>query len=348
MSDATLTIDLEAIRANWKALDAMSAASVETSAVVKADAYGLGAEIVAPALAKEGAKTFFVALASEGVAVRKTLGPDIPIYIFSGYMKGDQEAMASANLIPLLNSPEQVNRFLHDMPDHPCGLQLDSGMNRLGIEPVELATLLLTIPRMNPSLVMSHLACSDEPGHLQNATQLAAFATMTATLPYKKSLAATGGTLLNSSYHYDMTRPGVGLYGGLPFQKARPVVRLDVPVIQTRDVLPGETVGYGGSWTAQKLSKIATISAGYADGLIRQMGFNTPVLFADTIPCPIVGRVSMDLITVDVTHLEEIPDTLSLLGPAQTIDDLATKAGTIGYEILTSLGSRYNRRYIGA
>jgi len=348
MSDATLTIDLSAIRANWKALDALSAPSVETSAVVKADAYGLSAGVVAPALAKEGAKTFFVALASEGVAVRKALGADIPIYIFSGYMKGDKEALETANLIPLLNSPEQVNRFLSEMPGHACGLQLDSGMNRLGIEPVELASLLLQLPRLNPSLVMSHLACADEPSHMQNATQLAAFATMTAALPYRKSLAATGGTLLNESYHYDMTRPGVGLYGGLPFEKARPVVSLDVPVIQTRDVLPGETVGYGGGWTAPKLSKIATIAVGYADGLIRQMGFNEPVLFANSTPCPVVGRVSMDLITVDVTHLDEIPDTLSFLGPNQTVDDLATKAGTIGYEILTSLGSRYNRRYIGA
>lgn len=346
MAQATLTIDLDAIAANWRALDALTSASVETSAAVKANAYGLGIDLVAPKLAEAGARTFFVALASEGVALREVLGPGIPIYVFSGYMAGDREAVETADLIPLLNSPAQVTHFLADCPGHGCGLQLDSGMNRLGIEPVDIPALLFQMAQINPSLVISHLACSDTPEHMQNATQLAAFVTMTAAVPVRKSLAATGGILLGESYHFDMTRPGVGLYGGLPFSGARPVVTLDIPVIQTRDVLPAEIVGYGGSWTAPRLSKIATISAGYADGIIRHL--KDGHVFAGATPCPIVGRVSMDLLTVDVTHLDAVPDTLQLLGDHQSIDDLAQKAGTIGYEILTSLGSRYERAYIGA
>lgn len=346
MSDAILTIDLDAIAANWRSLDALTASSVETSAVVKADAYGLGLSHVAPALATVGARTFFVALASEGVALRKILGPKLPIYVFSGYMSGDKDAIESGTLTPLLNSPEQFSRFLRDLPGHPCGLQLDTGMNRLGIEPVDVPALLFQLPQLNPNLIISHLACADDPKHMQNATQLAAFVAMTATLPIRKSLSATGGLLLGESYHYDLTRPGIGLYGGLPFEKARHVVSLDVPVIQTRDVLPTEIVGYGAAHTAKSLTKVATIAAGYADGLARAL--NGAEVFAGPIPCPIIGRVSMDLITVDVTHLDEVPDTLSILGPHQTVDRLARNANTIGYEILTSLGSRYDRRYVGA
>ena len=159
------------------------------------------------------------------------------------------------------------------------------------------------------------------------------------------SLAATGGALMGPDFHFDLTRPGIGLYGGLPFAGARPVVRLSLPVIQTRRVAAGEAVGYGASWTAQADAVIATLSAGYADGLIRAMG-NTAVVHAGATPCPLAGRVSMDLLTVDVSHLPEIPDHLDILGPAQGIDTLAAAAGTIGYEILTSLGARYARRYV--
>jgi alanine racemase len=165
---------------------------------------------------------------------------------------------------------------------------------------------------------------------------------MTDGLDIPRSLAATGGTLLGQAYHFDMTRPGIGLYGGLPFEQALPVVSLDLPIIQVRDVVAGETVGYGNSWTAERDSRIATVSGGYADGLIRAMGSNA-TLFAGDTPCPMVGRVSMDLITADITDLGEAPDSLQLLGRHQTVDTVAEAAGTIGYEILTSLGQRYHR-----
>ena len=219
-------------------------------------------------------------------------------------------------------------------------------MNRLGMEPAEWAALRDIVLPQNPVLLMSHLACADEAAHPMNAAQLKTFHEMTEGTGIPRSLAATGGILLGQEYHFDLTRPGVGLYGGEPFFDSHPVVRLDVPVIQIRDLDPGETVGYGNTWTAERLSRIATISAGYADGLIRAMGPHAQ-LFAGDRACPVVGRVSMDLITVDVTDVPGAPETLSLLNDIQGVDDLAEAAGTIGYEILTSLGARYKRVALG-
>lgn len=336
---ATLTINLTAIAQNWRALDRLSVG--ETGAVVKADAYGLGIAQVASTLLVAGVQTFFVALAEEGVALRDAIGPEPRIFVFSGYMKRDAEAVIAANLIPLLNSAEQTAQFMDEQRGRPFGLQIDTGMNRLGMEADEVAEL----RHLGPQLVMSHLACADEPTHPQNAAQLAAFRAMNG-FNGPTSIAATGGVLLGADYHMDITRPGIGLYGGLPFTDAKPVVTLSLPIIQTRIVETGESVGYGASWIAARPSRIATVTAGYADGLIRAMGGKAK-LYTGNTPCPIVGRVSMDLITVDVTDLPEIPESLDILNATQTIDVLADAAGTIGYEILTSLGGRYERRYIG-
>lgn len=342
MGTGRLTIDYDALAANWRALNAMSGKAVETGAVVKANGYGLGLRKVAQTLAHAGAKQFFVALAEEGALLREALGPGPVISVFSGHMPGDLRLLRDASLTPLLNSTEQVARHLAEARGHPFGVQLDSGMNRLGLEPGDWDAMRDRILDETPTLVMSHLACADEPDHAMNAQQLAAFTDMIEGVDVPKSLAATGGILLGAEYHFDMTRPGVGLYGGLPFEDALPVIRLDVPVIQTRSLTKGETVGYGNTWTADRDCKIATISAGYADGLIRALGGGSQV-YAEGHPCPVVGRVSMDLITVDVTDLVEIPETLEILGPQQTVDDLAASAGTIGYEILTALGHRYAR-----
>lgn len=343
MSTATLTIDLTAIVANWRALDAQT--GCETAAVVKADGYGLGAGRVARALAQAGARRFFVAVAEEGAALRAALGPGPMIGVFSGHMAGDTALLQAHDLTPMLNSVDQMLRHVEALPGHRFGLQLDSGMNRLGMEPAEWAALRQIALDQSPVLIMSHLACADTPDHPMNHQQLHAFAQMTADLDVPRSLAATGGILLGSEYHFDLTRPGVGLYGGLPFGAAVPVVRLDVPVIQVRDVLAGESVGYANAWTAPGPARIATVSAGYADGLIRAMGRSVQ-MFAGSQPCPVIGRVSMDLLTVDVTGLDFEPESLTLLGEYCTVDDLAEAAGTIGYEILTSLGARYARRYV--
>ncbi|PPB81776.1 alanine racemase [Albidovulum inexpectatum] len=345
MAQADLHIDLSAIAENWRAL-ARASGPAETAAVVKADAYGLGADRVAPALAAAGARSFFVALAEEGAALRATLGDGPRIFVLSGHMEGDAQPIAQAGLIPVLNSPEQLTRHFQSLPGHPFGIQLDTGMNRLGFEEDEWRAVSAEASRAGPTLIMSHLACADEPGHAMNARQLAVFRRMTNGIDAPRSLAATGGILLGRDYLFDLTRPGIGLYGGMPFAQARPVVRLSLPVIQTRWVEPGETVGYGNTWTAPARRRIATLGAGYADGLIRAMSGRARVFDGDT-PCPLVGRVSMDMIAADVTDLPGIPDRMDILGPRQGVDDLARAAGTIGYEILTSLGARYRRMHIG-
>ncbi|MQY41154.1 alanine racemase [Epibacterium sp. SM1969] len=345
MSTAKLTIDLDALVTNWRALDAKT--NCETAAVVKANGYGLDAGRAATALANAGARNFFVAVAEEGVALRRALGAGPGISVFSGHMEGDAKLLKDFQLTPMINSLDQLLRQIETLPGLPFGVQLDTGMNRLGMEPGEWAAVRDIALGQGPVLLMSHLACADEPGHGMNAHQLKTFRDLTDGIEIPRSLSATGGLLLGRDYHFDLCRPGIGLYGGLPFGDAMPVVQLDLPVIQTRALAAGETVGYGNMWTAKRPSQIATVAAGYADGLIRAMGSGGIQLYAGDTACPVVGRVSMDLITVDVTDLAEIPAHLSLLTPEQTVDKVADAAGTIGYEILTSLGHRYARTYKG-
>lgn len=346
MTAATLTIDLDAIRANWRALDALSADHVETAAVVKAFGYGLDSARVAGALASEGVTTFFVATVEEGARVQEA-APGADVFVFTGLMQADVADYLETGLIPLLNSPEQTENFLRDAPDLRFGVQLDTGMNRLGMEADELLRVRTLLGDATPTLVMSHLACADEPDHPQNAAQLAEFQRLTQGWNVRRSLAATGGTLMGPDYHFDLCRPGVGLYGGLPFAEAKPVVKVSIPTVQVRDVHPGESVGYSAAWVATRPSRIATLAAGYADGLIRAIGKGVKV-WAGGQSVPVVGRVSMDLLTVDVTDLPEVPEAFDILGPHQSVDDLGEAAGTIGYEILTSLGGRYKREYLGA
>lgn len=359
MTTAVLHINLQALVNNWQALHAKTGDTTETAAVVKADGYGLGAAATAQALYEKGVKTFFVAAAEEGEAVRRVCR-DATIYVFSGYMPDDAEAYRDSLLLPLLNSPAQWQQWQTDMGSRAFGLQLDSGMNRLGFEPDEFNQI--ANDAQQAKLLISHLACADEPDHPMNQQQLQVFHQMTDEVVREtevpRSLAATGGVLLGSDYHFDMVRPGIGLYGGLPFIDAQPVVRLSLPVIQTRTVQKGETVGYGGTWCASRDTRVATLAAGYADGIIRALGGSAgnqnkndkdtsaakPVsLYSDGVACPMVGRVSMDMLTVDVTELDGEPQALDLINAFQSIDDVATIAGTIGYEILTACGNRYRR-----
>lgn len=343
MSTGTLTIDLDAIAANWRALAKLSGAA-ETGAVVKADAYGLGAGRVVRSLAQAGARQFFVAVAEEAAVLRQALGAGPAIHVLAGHMAGDTEMIHDLDLIPMLNSVDQMTRHFEALSDQPFGIQIDTGMNRLGMEEGEwLAVAALALER-GPKLVMSHLACADEPGHPMNALQLSEFNDLTDGIGVPRSLAATGGILLGPDYHFDVTRPGVGLYGGAPFGAAQPVVRLGLPVVQVRDVDEGETVGYGCSWQALRPSRIATVAAGYADGLPRRLA-PALQLYAQGVACPVVGRISMDLMTVDVTDLLSEPASLDILCHEQGIEALAMASGTIGYEMLTALGARYTRRY---
>ncbi|QQA44097.1 alanine racemase [Pelagovum pacificum] len=345
MGTGHLTIDLDALVANYKALAGMG--SAEAAAVVKADGYGTGVSKTGRALMNAGARRFFVAVAEEGAALRQALGPNADICVFGGHMAGDTDMISDLGLVPMLNSLDQVLRHFEALPGHPFGIQLDTGMNRLGMEFSDWAAVADIALAQKPVLLMSHLACADEPDHPMNAHQLEEFRRMTDGTGVPRSLAATGGILLGPDYHFDMTRPGIGLYGGQPFNEARTVVQLDLPVIQTRSLEPGETVGYGNTWTAERPTTIATVSGGYADGITRHLSHKGALWHGD-IPCPIRGRVSMDLIGVDITDLPEEPKALSLLNEHQGVDDIAGQTGTIGYEILTQLGLRYSRRYAGA
>ena len=340
---AQLSVDLEAIVANWQALDALTAPSCETAAVVKANAYGCGAEAVGRALARAGVRTFFVALPSEGVRLRTAIGAGPAIFVLGGYGRDDVAHYRRHDLRPVLNSADQTRAWFGDFPAAPAALQLDTGMNRLGMEADEFQGL-GPVPE-GVCLVMSHMGCADMPRHPLTAEQRRTFVEMTDGLKAARSLSATAGILLGPDFHFDMTRIGIGLYGGWPFEAARPVVTIEAPIIQVRQLSVGESVGYGATWVAKRPSRIATISAGYADGLIRMMG-NAAKGFFDGQPMPFAGRVSMDLITIDVTDCACGPgDMIELLGPQQTIDDLARAAGTIGHEVLTAIGQRYDVHY---
>lgn len=377
MTQPTLTIDLDAVAANWRALDALSAA--ETAAAVKADAYGCGAEPVARALAEAGCRSFFVATMEEGAALAEALKPSphsrgegweggaAAIHILNGVATAEEAAEAKARgLIPCLNHLGQIEAweagavtakveagFASEATTNknaPCALHLDSGMSRLGLPPEEVPH----VPEgLDVALLMSHLACADEPDHPANADQRERFLQGVAALrpvasDARLSLAATGGALLGAEYHFDLVRCGIGLYGGLPFADARPVVALTAPVLQIREIPTGQPVGYGCTWAAGAPTRIATLPLGYADGMHRALS-NRGRVFIDGQPAPVAGRVSMDLITVDVSAFPNLQpgDPVEIVGPNQTIDDLATSAATIGYEMLTSLGSRYARRYKG-
>ena len=344
MATATATIDLNAIRQNWQKLRSIS--SNDAAAVVKANAYGLGLEQVTKALYAEGARIFFVATVEEGAELRSILGKKPDIYVFSGHMVGDTELIKNYNLIPLINSIEQLSRHSKLLREKKFGVQLDTGMNRLGMEPMEWESVKELALSLNPVLIMSHLACADDPNHKMNSKQLDIFLTLTNKININKSLAATGGILLGPEYHFDLTRPGIGIYGCAPMQDCLPVLKIDIPVIQIRNIESGETVGYGNTWTSPCKKKIATISAGYADGLFRAIGKKAKLYFEE-ISCPIVGRISMDLIGVDITSLKVDPVRLELINSQQTVDNIAEGAETIGYEFLTSIGNRYSRNYTG-
>ncbi|MCC6305972.1 MAG: alanine racemase [Rhodobacteraceae bacterium] len=346
MATPTLTIDLDAVIANWHALDALSGRATETAAVVAADAFGLDAARVARALATAGARRFFVATAEEGAALRRALGPGPEILLLSGHMAGDGWAIRDLALTPVLVSAEQLARHLETLPEAPFGLHLDTGLNRLGMEPAEWAEVAAIALDRGPVLLMSELAAAGDPADPMNAGQLALFRALTDGIPVARSLAATAGILLGRDYHFDLTRPGMGLYGAAPFAAGRPALRLSLPVIQTRELEPGEAVGEGCTWTAAIPARIATLAAGHADGILRSLS-NRATLHAGRVPCPLVGRVAMDTVTVDVTHLPAVPDTLDLIGPGQDIDALAAAAGTNGREILAGLGPRLGRQHLG-
>jgi len=349
MAGPTLQIDLDAIVANWRMMQRRVAPAV-AAAVVKADAYGLGVERVAAALSRAGCARFYVAWPQEGASLRRQLGPTPEILVFHGVTADTLDLFQIHHLQPVLNHLEQINLWLNSHAQmRSAAIHVDIGMNRLGLSETHWAAAARILPK--PTRLISHLACGDEDS-AANPAQLARFqkaATLWPGIP--GSLAATGGAYLGRDYHFDEVRPGIGLYGGgpTPAEGSAPhtVVTLTAQILQVRDVKQGDTVGYGCAWTAPADTQTATIGLGYADGYLRSAS-NTGQVIVQGQKRAILGRVSMDLIVIDVAGLSVSPgDDIELLGPNMPLSEVAAAMGTIDYEILTRLGSRLERRYAG-
>ena len=276
------------------------------------------------------------------------------IAVLNGLPPGAAAAFTANRLIPVLNDVDQATEWARTVGrDQPAILQVDSGMARLGVPPCDLESL--PASQLDLMLVMSHLACADQPEHPQNARQLGFFTEARRRFPgVPASLAASSGIFLGPDFHFDCVRPGAALYGVNPRpgepSPVQPVVRLMASVIQTREIDAGDTVGYGASYVASRRCRVATLAVGYADGYMRAAG-NASFTYIGDHPAPVIGRISMDLLTLDVSdvppHLCRPGDRVELLGARYGADDLARASGTIGYEILTSLGRRYRRTYLG-
>lgn len=372
LAGGRLSIDVAALAANYRLL-ASKAGSARTAGVVKADAYGLGLEVVAPVLWAEGCRTFFVAMPGEGIRLRKIL-PDAQIYVLAGLFEPyAAQAYAEAGLLPVLNDEADISLWEaygwddENLP-RPCAIHVDTGMNRLGLTGPQVQRFFhenkLT-RALSPQLLMSHLACADDPSAPMNARQLDTFQNYDRLFAgIDSSLANSSGIFLGPDYAFNLVRPGIALYGGAPqagiANPMRPVATLEARVVQVRQAKAGESVSYGAAEALQRDTIIAVAASGYADGLHRSLsGAGVPLRqpvsaggygFIDGKRVPILGRVTMDLTLFDVTDLGagavSHGDWIELFGPNIAIDDAATAAGTIAYELLTALGPRYHRRVV--
>jgi alanine racemase len=361
---ATLTIDLDAIAANYRLLrDRLVPAAC--AAVVKADGYGLGAEAIAARLIGEGCRDFFVAQFEEAVSLRRSFnrsGLDAAIYVLNGLADGAERDYAESGITPVLNRLDEIDRWAAygrtQQKELPAILHVDTGMSRLGLTPGEIPAALDPADRMQGidlRYVMSHLACAGEPLHPMNEEQRRLFSEILQRFGgVPGSLANSSGIFLGPQFHFSMARPGAALYGMEPLEsdskQMQQVVNLQGKILQCRFIDTGQAVGYGATHRVQRPSRIATVGAGYADGIFRSLESRACGYIGD-IRVPMVGRVSMDLVTFDVTDVPESECrpgcSIELIGPHRSIDDVAADAGTIGYEILTALGRRYRRNFSG-
>jgi alanine racemase len=343
-----LTVNLDALAANWRWLAARSAPA-ECAAAVKANAYGTGLAQAAPALMAAGCQTFFVATLAEGLALRN-LADSVRIFVLDGVRtEAEVNLFASSGLIPVLNSADQMARW--QSWNGACAVMLETGINRLGFRQADFNRI--NFEHLNIVLVLSHLASADQPDDAKNRQQLQAFHTY---LPHcwetDASLANSAGILLGPDYHFQLTRPGIALYGGhagpAGSENVRQVIKAEACVLQLRDLHAGETVGYNATWTATRPSRFATLGVGYADGYLRAFS-NKGMVWLGGTRCPVVGRVSMDMITVDITDAGPVHegDYAELIGPHITLHEASHASGLSQYELLTSLGSRYERVYVG-
>jgi alanine racemase len=364
-----LTVDLAALTDNWRDM-ARRSGKARTAAVVKADAYGTGMEDAGEALYLAGARDFFVATVDEGVTLR-LYAPDARIFVLAGIWPGTERRFFENDLVPVISSDEQLAFWmavLAEYGDYPCALHVDTGFNRLGLDMNEAIALADDVSRpasFAPVLIMSHLACGDDPSSAMNRQQLESFRKVSAAYQgIDSSLSASAGIFLGNDYHFDLTRPGIALYGGEAVNgmanPMRPVVTAEARVIQVRDVKAGQAVGYGRAMELTRDSRLAVVSAGYADGYLRSQSSGKVPLrqvspqgghgFIAGRNVPIAGRVTMDMTIFDITDLPEnavsAGDYVELFGKNISVDDVARAAGTIGYEVLTSMGLRHERRYL--
>lgn len=341
---ATATIHLGAIAANWLAMTRLTRA--RTGAVVKADAYGHGMEPVARALAAAGCRDFFTAHGAEAISLRRALGPEPGICVLNGAAPGEETTLAQAGLLVTLNSPAQLAAWRDACPGAPFALMIDTGMNRLGLRGEDLGL----VDGLRPALVMSHLACADEPDHPLNAGQLSRFSALSARFAgVARSLANSAGAMLGPDWHFDLLRPGIALYGGGPdgAVSLRPGMTLTAPVLSVFTAQAGESVGYGASARIDRQTRLATVGLGYGDGFPRSASGRGYGLLRG-VRCPIMGRVSMDLITLDVSAVagDIAPgEPVELFGSGIHLEGQARRAGTLGYELVSGLTPRVRRVY---
>ena len=348
-TESVLTIDLDALAANYACIRA-EAAGAAVAPVVKADGYGLGAGVVAGRLWAEGARSFFTARLSEGEALRAALGArPAEILILDGAVSGAAPRLAAAALTPVLSTVEQA-AYWRAEGGGPAALHVDTGMNRVGVSPDEAE--IIARSGLPIALVMSHLGNAAEPDDPRNAAQLARFAPTRDLFPNARaSLAASSGAFLGPDYRFDLVRPGISLYGGGPRDRPDPriaaVASLDAPILQVRDLKPGDRLGYGAMFTAPRAMRVAIVGAGYADGVLRT-AHARGTAWTGGAPAPFL-IVSMDLIALDVSAQPGVRtgDRVELLGPHAPLDDLAAAAGSVAHELLVRISARAERRYLG-
>lgn len=364
-----LTVDLGALADNWRDM-ARRSGKARASAVVKSDAYGMGIEDCGATLYHAGARDFFVATVAEGATLRPH-APEARIFVLSGIWPGQERLVFANDLVPVVASEEQLSFWMGLMAergDHPFALHVDTGFNRLGLSLDDALFLADDVTRpasFDPVLVLSHLACADTPSSPMNRMQLESFQQVVAAFEgVESSLSASAGIFLGPDYHFDLTRPGIALYGGEAVNGVanpmRAVAKAEARVLQIREAKQGQTVSYGGTLRLTRDSRLAIASVGYADGYhrslsgsgipLREMGNSGAYGFVNGHKVPIAGRVTMDLTIFDVTDLPanaiRAGDYIELFGPNMPVDDVARAAGTIGYEMLTGLGLRYERQYL--
>lgn len=356
---AVLTVNLGAVAANYRLLRSRVRPGCAVAAMIKADGYGLGAAQVRDALRTEGCRDFFVATPEEAFALPPG-GADETVAVLGGFPEGAEDECAQQGFVPVLNGLEDIARWRAAAARRgsrlPAMIHFDTGMNRLGLGPDETARLLddpdALLAGIEVRTVMSHFACADEKDHPLTRRQHERFLALAARFPgVRASLANSSGIFRNEAYHFGLVRPGMALYGLNPLPEQdnpmKPAVTAQARILQVRTVAKGECAGYGASYRFEKDTPVATVALGYADGFLRSLG-NRGILYYNGRPCPVRGRVSMDLTIVETGHLPASPrpgEMMEVIGPHQSADALADSAGTIGYEILTGLGRRYHRVY---